>query len=244
MEELVGAVVRAAGWVGRGAVELIDWLDLFEGDDDKDEPRKKRTRTPQRRLAEEEVRAAEQEHGVTFPAEYRAYLLHPHPPGPVNALERTDGRWRWDDADKTRYGLLDIDFPHPDSYRQTLAEQAEREPAETDFPSADDHREAVERWKAEAEPFEHRRTAGAVVLRDEGYGLATLLVVTGAHRGTMWLDARGIGGAVLPLERDGGSVGFERWLKELVTAHDGTGDGDPAPDPGSGEAEGRPAPHP
>ncbi|MGW5678101.1 hypothetical protein ACWEV4_23985 [Streptomyces sp. NPDC003860] len=190
MEELVGAVVRAAGWVGRGAVELIDWLDLFEGDE-KDEPRKRRARKPQRRLTEDEVRAAEQEHGVAFPAEYRAYLLHPLPPGPVNALERTDGRWRWDDADKTAYGLLGVDFPHPG------AGAAERSPS-----------------------------TGAVVLRDEGYGLATLLVVTGAARGTMWLDARGIGGALLPLERDGGPVGFERWLKELVAAHDGTGNGD------------------
>ncbi|MEU5973187.1 SMI1/KNR4 family protein [Streptomyces sp. NPDC047315] len=200
MEELVGAVVRAAGWVGRGAVELVEWLDLFEGDDEKDEPRKRRDRKPQRLLTEDEVRAAEAEHGVTFPAEYRAYLLHPLPVGPVNALERTAGRWRWDDADKTRYGLLDVDFPHPDTYPN---------PAETGADAGAD---------AETEAFEHRRTAGAVVLRDEGYGLATLLVVTGAERGTMWLDARKIGGTILPLERDGGPVGFDRWLTELVAA--------------------------
>lgn len=164
-------------------------------------------------LSETEVREAEAELGITFPDQYREYLLSRSAGGAVNRLRRTAAGWGWEGDGDTNYALLTAPFPHPDSYRDREDALNAREPRPEDFPDADVHRQAWARWDAEYEVFQERKTSGAVFVQDNGCGFATLLVVTGPLRGSLWFDGRATCDLILPLALDGRPVPFLEWLE-------------------------------
>ncbi|MGW3915450.1 SMI1/KNR4 family protein [Streptomyces sp. NPDC005070] len=163
-------------------------------------------------LSEAEIRAAEAELGVTFPDQYRAYLLRQNVGGAVNRLCRSAAGWGWHGDSSTNYALLTSDFPHPDSCRAYEDGLDEREPRAQDFPDHDAYQAAWEQWDAEYEVFQERKTSGAVFIQDNGCGFSTLLVVTGPHRGSLWFDGRATCDRILPLNLDGRPVSFTDWL--------------------------------
>ncbi|MEU6478885.1 SMI1/KNR4 family protein [Streptomyces sp. NPDC047017] len=166
-------------------------------------------------LTQGEVQEAESELKVTFPDEYRAYLLRCNGQGKgrVNPLRRTAAGWRWEGDSLTHYGLLGTDFPHPDSYRDHEDRLDEREPLRGDFADEGAYRAAWGKWDDEYGVLQDHKTSGAVFVQENGCGFATLLVVTGAHRGEMWCDARATCDLILPMRLGGGvPVSFAQWL--------------------------------
>ncbi|MFI8826832.1 SMI1/KNR4 family protein [Streptomyces sp. NPDC053431] len=159
-----------------------------------------------RRLTEADVREAESDLGITFPAEYREHLLrHGDGGNAFRPLWRSPRGWCWyGDAD-TNYDLLTEPFPHPDTYRAYEDELDEREPPREDA-------EAWEAWDAECGVLQEWKTAGAVHIREGGCGFGTLLVVTGPHRGEMWFDGRATCDRILPLRLGGRPVSFADWV--------------------------------
>lgn len=163
-------------------------------------------------LSESEVRQAEEGLGITFPVEYRDYLLRHSAGGTVNRLCRSTAGWGWHGDSSTNYDLLATAFPHPDSYRTYEDELDDREPLEEDFPDHDAYQVAWNNWDAEYAVFQQRKTSGAVFIQENGCGFSTLLIVTGPHRGTMWFDGRATCDQILPLSLDGRPVSFTAWL--------------------------------
>ncbi|MFI2640247.1 SMI1/KNR4 family protein [Streptomyces sp. NPDC018610] len=164
-------------------------------------------------LSDAEVRHAEQELGILFPGEYREYLLRRNGEGRVNRLRRTADGWGWEGDSRTDHALLGTDFPHPDSYRDQEDLLDAREPLREDFADEDAHRAAWRRWDDEYGESQDRKTAGAVCVQDNGCGFATLLVVTGPHRGEMWFDARASCDLILPMRLGGEPVSFAQWFE-------------------------------
>jgi hypothetical protein len=67
-------------------------------------------------LTEAEVSAAERDLGVTFPREYREYLLRVSAGGRLARLERSESGWWWAGNGVHTRARLAEPFPHPDSY--------------------------------------------------------------------------------------------------------------------------------
>lgn len=163
-------------------------------------------------LSEEEICEAEAELGITFPGQYREYLLRQSAGGTVNRLYRSAAGWGWHGDSSTNYGLLTTDFPHPDSYRAYEDELDAREPRAQDFQDHNAYRTAWEQWDAEYGVFQERKTSGAVFIQDNGCGFSTLLIVTGPYRGSLWFDGRATCDQILPLNLCGQPVSFMDWL--------------------------------
>ncbi|WP_327306817.1 SMI1/KNR4 family protein [Streptomyces sp. NBC_01298] len=163
-----------------------------------------------------EVEQAEAELGIRFPPAYRSYLLDVGAGGPLHPLERGPDGWWWAGNPDTRRDLLPAPFPHPDSYVEADAALWERFPREEDFPDEAALRTARQAWnEAEGDEFEDRKTAGCVVLRDNGCGFATLLALAGPLAGTVWWDGRATCDLIVPLSLDhpGGAapLTFGQW---------------------------------
>ncbi|MFD7031457.1 SMI1/KNR4 family protein [Streptomyces sp. NPDC059917] len=168
-------------------------------------------------LTEDELATAERELGVSFPAAYRAHLQEAEPTTAVFRPRRTEWGWDWGADRMTPARLLPVPFPHPDSYVDADAELDAREPRPEDFADERAHAEAWRAWDRECEVFEDRKTAGSVILQDNGCGFSTLLAVTGPLAGTVWWDGRATCDLIVPLSLDhaGGArpVTFEEWLR-------------------------------
>ncbi|MFB7598424.1 SMI1/KNR4 family protein [Streptomyces sp. NPDC056160] len=163
-------------------------------------------------LTQAEIHEAETELKVTFPDEYREYLLRRNGEGRVNRLCRTADGWGWEGDSRTDRALLGTDFPHPDSYRDQEDLLDACEPRREDFADEDAHRAAWQRWDDEYGVLQDHKTAGAVCVQENGCGFATLLVLTGPHRGEMWFDARATCDRILPMRLGGGPVSFAQWF--------------------------------
>lgn len=175
------------------------------------------TRLPaQPPLSRSEVAEAELALGVTFPEEYRSHLLAVSAGGLLSRLERTDQGWWWAGNSDRRRDLLSTPFPHPDSYARADFELVEREPAAQDCPDEQSYSTAWRAWDAECEDFEDRKTAGAVIVQDNGCGFSTLLVITGPLAGTVWWDGRATCDLIVPLslhhDGDGRPATLGEWL--------------------------------
>ncbi|MER5281100.1 SMI1/KNR4 family protein [Streptomyces sp. NPDC002809] len=169
-------------------------------------------------LSETEICEAEAELGIVFPDQYRAYLLRGGAGDGVNRLRRSAAGWGWHGDSDTNYDLLTTAFPHPDSYGADEEELNAREPLTGDFPDENAYRAAWRQWDAEYEVFQERKTSGAVFVQDNGCGFATLLVVTGALRGSLWFDGRATCDRIIPLHLAGRPVSFEEWLGRVSMA--------------------------
>lgn len=163
-------------------------------------------------LSEAEICEAEAALGITFPDQYREYLLRQSAGDAVNQLCRSAAGWGWRGDSSTNYDLLTTDFPHPDSYRTYEDELDAREPLPQNFPDHNAYQAAWEQWDAEYGVFQERKTSGAVFIQDNGCGFSTLLVVTGPHRGSLWFDGRATCDQILPLNLGGQPVSFTDWL--------------------------------
>ncbi|MFE6038669.1 SMI1/KNR4 family protein [Streptomyces sp. NPDC056452] len=180
--------------------------------DELSSPLSRQCACPAAPLSEAEICEAEAELGITFPDEYRAYLLRQDAGGAVNRLHRSAAGWGWQGDSHTNYDLLTSAFPHPDSYRAYEDELDAREPQAEDFPDHDAYRAASEQWDAEYEVLQERKTSGAVFIQDNGCGFSTLLVVAGPRRGSLWFDARATCDLILPMNLRGQPVSFTDWL--------------------------------
>ncbi|MFF1838978.1 SMI1/KNR4 family protein [Streptomyces sp. NPDC058231] len=90
-----------------------------------------------RPLTEAEVIEAEVELGVTFPSEYRHYLLRVSSGGAVEQLEKTENGWWWAGNSTKRRDLLPLPFPHPDTYEDADDEFYRRLPRAEDYADED-----------------------------------------------------------------------------------------------------------
>ena len=167
-------------------------------------------------LTEAQVSAAEHELGVTFPAEYREYLLRVSAGGRLTRLEQTEAGWWWAGNGIHMRALLTEPFPHPDSYVDADEALWERVPHRAGFPDDESVATAHRVWVAELDRVEERKTAGAIKIEENGCGFATLLVITGPLAGTVWWDGRSSCDLIVPLSLDhaGGArpVRLDEWL--------------------------------
>ncbi|WP_328923648.1 SMI1/KNR4 family protein [Streptomyces sp. NBC_00190] len=168
-------------------------------------------------LTEAELAMAEHELGVSFPAAYRAYLQEAKPAKRVFQPCRKEWGWDWGADRDTPAELLALPFPHPDSYLIANAELDAREPRLEEFADEQAYAAAWQTWDQEYEVFQDHKTAGAVILQDNGCGFYTLLAVTGPLAGTVWWDGRATCDLIVPLSLDhAGSARpatFSEWLR-------------------------------
>ncbi|SDN75264.1 SMI1/KNR4 family protein [Actinacidiphila guanduensis] len=180
-------------------------------------------------LTEDEVRAAERQFGITFPADYRGFLLEVGAGGfgpgyGVASLVCRDGIWgwpEWGEAGGPGGSLLAQPFPS-DDVRTRLTEQlrtlegAARASHETDGTTDP----ALAAFRAAEDELYPAMTAGAVRLSHAGCGYFTWLVVTGEERGNLWFDPRCSDGPLAPLghvqrRRTRFAEWYLEWLDEL-----------------------------
>ncbi|MFF3016195.1 SMI1/KNR4 family protein [Streptomyces sp. NPDC057939] len=168
-------------------------------------------------LTGSEVDLVERGLGVSFPAEYRACLQEETPAQEVFRPRRVGLGWDWGFDRHWPAELVRLPFPHPDSYAAAEAELAAREPLPEDFTDVQAHIAAYDAWDQEYEVFQDAKTAGAVVLQENGCGFTTLLAVAGPLAGTVWWDGRASCDLIVPLSLDhrGGArpVTFGEWLR-------------------------------
>ncbi|MFG2771292.1 SMI1/KNR4 family protein [Streptomyces sp. NPDC048350] len=163
-------------------------------------------------LSEAEVCEAEEQLGIVFPDEYRHHLLAHSAGGQPNRLHRSATGWGWEGDTSTDLHLLATAFPHPDSYVERVDELDDSEPREEDFPDRARHQVAWRAWDDAYGVLQEHKTSGAVYIQEHGCGFATLLVVTGPYRGTMWFDGRATCDLILPLTLEGRPLTFAEWV--------------------------------
>ncbi|MFJ9895488.1 hypothetical protein ACIQPR_19470 [Streptomyces sp. NPDC091280] len=169
-------------------------------------------------LSETQVRRAEEQFGVEFPGDYRAYLLRVSAGGRVRTLRPGPDGWHWDGDHPADLAHLRLPFPDHDTALAASEDVWLAEPREERYASAEDFRAAHETWREAADAAEDARTHGTVRLRDDGCGFSTVLVLGGPMRGTMWFDGRATCDRLNPLLNDDGQpAGFGEWYLDWLT---------------------------
>jgi len=172
-------------------------------------------------LTQGELAELEAHIGVRLPEEYRAFLLHVGAggAGPAHGLfpvRRVQGRWRWegDGADLADLSRLAEPFPERGPDPMLLDDLLAQRPEEEDFDDIEDFDDAIEAWDERwgAVMFAPERTVGALVICHLGCAQREWLIISGAHRGTIWSDCRADDVDMSPLlDDDGTPVTFARW---------------------------------
>ena len=150
--------------------------------------------------------------GVRLPAEYREFVttVGNGGAGPAYGLFRLEEAISYRGADLPADFLLSP-FPFQTAYNPY------EDPKLSEYWGRSRKGEVT---KEEYEARKRREVTGTLVLCHEGCGYLHLLVVSGAARGQMWLDATVSDGGYVPLE-----VGFldwyERWLDSSLAGSDG-----------------------
>ncbi|MFI1679523.1 SMI1/KNR4 family protein [Streptomyces sp. NPDC020607] len=181
-------------------------------------------------LSEEQVTAVERQRVVRFPEEYRSFLLEVGAGGAgpdygLFTVEPPDP-----ERDASAYGDLrpgaDAE-PAPATFRpERTAEWEEHQAAEPQraaYGDSDDDaarfRDAYAAWDARDDELLDSLTDGACYVSEQGCAYYTLLVLTGAERGTMWQDVRAAGEGVVPYELFGSTarVTFAQWYVHWLT---------------------------
>ncbi|MFD7453124.1 SMI1/KNR4 family protein [Kitasatospora sp. NPDC059827] len=169
-------------------------------------------------LTEAQVGAAERQFGITFPADYRAFLLRVSAGGrfPRELREGPDG-WHWAGDESTELSRLGTPFPDHDSALAAADACWDNPPREEGHQRPEEWLAARTAWTEAAEAAERDRATGAVFLQGHGHGFAALLVVTGPHRGTMWFDGRPTCDRLNPLLTDEGRpASFAEWYLDWL----------------------------
>ncbi|NED15818.1 SMI1/KNR4 family protein [Streptomyces sp. SID9124] len=173
-------------------------------------------------MSEEQVRALEVELGVGLPAQYRSFLLQVGAggAGPDYGLMTPtldDDGWQWRGvglaypAQTTRAELAGRPFA-AEALGSQLASLEVREPEREAFASDEEFRRTYAAWDARYEELYDAQEAGAVFLSEQGCGYASLLVMTGPHRGTVWEDLRPMDRGIEPIGHDFG-YWYRSWLE-------------------------------
>lgn len=118
-------------------------------------------------------------------------------------VRRVQGRWRWegDGADLADLAVLAQPFPEHGPDPEALGALLAARPEEGDFEEIEDFDDAIEAWDERWEPlmFAPERTAGAIVISHLGCAQREWLIISGAHRGTIWSDCRADDVDLVPL---------------------------------------------
>ncbi|MFJ7246237.1 SMI1/KNR4 family protein [Kitasatospora sp. NPDC098652] len=169
-------------------------------------------------LTEAQVGGAERQFGITFPTDYRDFLLRVSAGGcfPRELRHGPDG-WHWAGDEHTDRSRLGTPFPDHDRALATADAVWDNPPREEDHRRPEEWLAARTAWEEAAEAAEADRVTGAVFLKGHGHGFSALLVVTGPHRGTMWFDGRPTCDRLNPLLTDDGRPAtFAEWYLDWL----------------------------
>ncbi|MFZ3467608.1 hypothetical protein ACODT3_39365 [Streptomyces sp. 4.24] len=108
--------------------------------------------------------------------------------------------------------------------RRELATLETQEPQEDAFADDDAFRRAYAAWDARYEELNDAQEAGAVFLGEQGCGHASLMVMTGPHRGAIWEDLRPMDQGIEPTGHD-----FAHWYRSRLERTEQQLDAVPAP---------------
>lgn len=171
-------------------------------------------------LTEAQVEAVERRRGVTFPAEYRDFLLEVGAggAGPDYGLFPVEPG-----EDETPSGT---DASPPLFRPERTAEWEKHQSAEPQRSAYGDTADEAERFRSDHAAWDARDdelleglTEGALYVSEQGCAYYTLLALTGPERGTMWHDARAAAEGVIPVEFVGSTerVTFAQWYVRWLT---------------------------
>lgn len=135
-------------------------------------------------IPERQIRAFEDAHQISLPAEYRAFLLEVGGGGAGPYYGLTAFAECLDHGDEEEPFSLQTAFPHT-RYWNVKSDSRDLTPEEYHV--------------YEAEYFHNKHIAGSIFVCHEGCGYNILLIVSGAERGTIWQDGRVSDGGIYPL---------------------------------------------
>ncbi|MFF9397971.1 MULTISPECIES: hypothetical protein [unclassified Streptomyces] len=92
-----------------------------------------------------------------------------------------------------------------------LAALEAQEPEDGAFATDEEFRRAYAAWDARYEELYDAQEAGAVFLSKQGCGYASLMVMTGPHRGAIWEDLRPMDRGIEPTGHD-----FTYWYRSWL----------------------------
>ncbi|MEM6995500.1 MAG: SMI1/KNR4 family protein [Myxococcota bacterium] len=176
-------------------------------------------------LAEHEVAGAEAQWGISFPEDYRAFLLEAGAGGAgpyygLFPLRRIGGRWVWEGDGGDMVSAPEKPWRHDEKWNLDGHPIRDAEPTEED-PRFDyeSFEEAWEEWNEKFETiyWDPKWTEGAICLCHEGCALRNWLVVTGSRRGEIWWDGTADGRGLSPrTTADGKPMHFRAWYLEWL----------------------------
>ncbi|AWW41919.1 SMI1/KNR4 family protein [Streptomyces cadmiisoli] len=172
-------------------------------------------------MSEEQIRELEADLGVSLPAQYRSFLLRVGRggAGPDYGLMTPtlcNGSWRWlgiglaFPAQPTTAEFAGRPFV-AEALRSELTAIEAQEPTPEAFATDEELSQAYVAWDARCEELYGAQEAGAVFLSEQGCGYASLMVVTGPHRGAIWEDLRPMDRGIEPTGHD-----FAHWYRKWL----------------------------
>ncbi|MEU1519434.1 SMI1/KNR4 family protein [Streptomyces sp. NPDC005811] len=168
-------------------------------------------------LSEQEISEAEEQRGVSLPAEYRSFLLEVGAGGAgpdygLSVLRRTDAGWPCSNVDRgLRHDYLGLPFLTGEGRWRVLAEHDDGQPLQSGC--ADEaYFAACGAWMTAGDELFDRVACGALKLGHEGCASCYWLVLTGPERGRMWWDDRPGDGEFSLLGEPRTPVGCTRWF--------------------------------
>lgn len=165
-------------------------------------------------LTEAELARAEERLNVTFPADYRSFLLEVGASGagpdygvfPLSA-QLTGERGAAPD------GMPRLARPfRPGPVQELLDDHEENEPRREAYADDETFWRSWHAWDARWDELDAELTWGSLTVSHQGCGYYSLLVVTGEERGLMWEDVRAIGEGLVRMRRRGADrLTFAEW---------------------------------
>ncbi|WP_037617309.1 SMI1/KNR4 family protein [Streptomyces aureus] len=172
-------------------------------------------------MSEDQLRSLEADLGLGLPEEYRSFLLlvGGGGAGPEYGLMTpvlVDGGWTWCGpgltypAQPTTAAIARAPFA-AEALQGQLDVHETHVPRQDAFASEEEFRRACAAWVARRDELEDAQEAGAVFLTQKGCGYASLLVMTGPHRGAVWEDMRAADEGIGPTVHD-----FASWYRDWL----------------------------
>ncbi|WP_055568847.1 SMI1/KNR4 family protein [Streptomyces atriruber] len=182
-------------------------------------------------LTEEQVDAVERRRGVTFPAEYRSFLMEVGAGGAgpdygVFTVEPPEVEVEPDSGVTSEPGATSETgraLPFRPERTAEWEEHRAAEPQRSAYGDSDEDgerfREAYAAWDKRDDELLESLTEGALYVSEQGCGYYTLLALTGPERGTMWQDVRAAAEGVIPFAFLGSTdrVTFAEWYVHWLT---------------------------